>query len=203
MTERHDRPVWAPRVSHRLIRELYEKNAAGFYDEDLADEVGYAFLARAESLVRTNDAHFYHNYFCPVCDQPVEYREHVLHCTCGWSLPWKEYHASYQKKQLIGQDIPNLVRPYLAEFRAAREYHAKMRAIDNLLHRFHWEIRGEPTRPLAVNFIDLRLFDVVRFLISLAYPEGDEEAARQYDTWLMNAKKSRWYENELEEMGIE
>ncbi len=25
--ERHDVPRWAPRVSHRLIRELYEKNA--------------------------------------------------------------------------------------------------------------------------------------------------------------------------------
>ena len=32
--ERHDCPRWAPRVSHRLIRELYEKNAAGIYDED-------------------------------------------------------------------------------------------------------------------------------------------------------------------------
>ena len=65
--ERHDRPRWAPRVSHRLIRELYEKNAAGIYDEDLADEVGYAFLARADSLVQTNRAHYDHVVNCPVC----------------------------------------------------------------------------------------------------------------------------------------
>ncbi len=74
-----------------------------------------------------------------------------------------------------------------------------MRAIDHLLHRFHWELKNTPTRPLAVNFIDLRLWDVVRFLITLAYPEDDPEARRQYETWLANAQKSGWYENELKE----
>ena len=88
---------------------------------------------------------------------------------------------------------------YIREFGAARDYHAKMRAIDNLLHRFHWELQNAPTRPLAVNFIDLRLWDVVRFLITLAYPPDDPEARRQYETWLANARKSGWYENELAE----
>lgn len=197
--ERHDRPRWAPRVSHRLIRELYEKNAAGIYDEDLADEVGYAFLARADSLVQTNRAHYDHVVNCPVCGAMASYVNHILCCDCGWSLSWREYHATYQKKQLIGENIPPLVEVYIREFGAARDYHAKMRAIDNLLHRFHWELQNAPTRPLAVNFIDLRLWDVVRFLITLAYPPDDPEARRQYETWLANARKSGWYENELAE----
>lgn len=197
--ERHDRPRWAPRVSHRLIRELYEKNAAGIYDEDLVNEIGYAFLARADSLVRTNRAHYDHVVYCPVCDALTRYVDHVLYCNCGWSLPWRDYHASYQKKQLIGGNIPPLVEPFQREFTVARDYHAKMRAIDNLLHRFHWEFQNAPTRPLAVNFIDLRLWDVIRFLIALAYPADDPEARRQYETWLANARKSGWYENELAE----
>ena len=45
--ERHDRPRWAPRVQAAMIRRLYEQNAAGIYDDQLVDEVGYAFLARA------------------------------------------------------------------------------------------------------------------------------------------------------------
>ena len=197
--ERHDRPRWAPRVSHRLIRELYEKNAAGMYDEELVDEIGYAFLARADSLVKTNRAHYDHIVYCPICNALTHYEDHILRCTCGWSLPWRDYHATYQKKQLIGENIPPLVEVYVREFGAARDYHAKMRAIDNLLHRFHWELQNAPTRPLAVNFIDLRLWDVVRFLITLAYPAEDPEAQRQYDVWLENAKKSGWYDYELKE----
>ena len=197
--ERHDRPRWAPRVRAELIKKLYEENAAGIYDEELVDEIGYAFLARADSLIKTNRAHFEHIVYCPVCGALTQYADHVLHCGCGWSLPWRDYHATYQKKQLIGENIPPLVEEYLRAFGVAQDYSAKMRAIDNLLHRFHWELQNAPTRPLAVNFIDLRLWDAVRFLITLAYPEDNPEAKRQYDVWLANAKKSGWYENELRE----
>lgn len=197
--ERHDRPRWAPRVQAAMIRRLYEQNAAGIYDDQLVDEVGYAFLARADSLLKTNRAHYDHVVTCPVCGAVARYEDRMLYCSCGWSLSWREYHASYQKKQLIGENIPPLVEVYIWEFSAAQDYHAKMRAIDHLLHRFHWELKNTPTRPLAVNFIDLRLWDVVRFLITLAYPEDDPEARRQYETWLANAQKSGWYENELAE----
>lgn len=197
--ERHDRPRWAPRVQAALIKRLYEENALGICDEALADEIGCAFLARADSLIKTNRAHYEHVVCCPVCGALTRYADHVLHCECGWSLPWRDYHATYQKKQLIGENIPPLVEEYVRAFGAARDYAAKMRAIDNLLHRFHWELQNAPTRPLAVNFIDLRLWDIVRFLITLAYPEDDPEAKRQYDVWLANAKKSGWYENELRE----
>ena len=78
--ERHDVPRWAPRVSHRLIRELYEKNAAGIYDDDLVDEIGYAFLARADSLIKTNRAHYEHIVTCPVCGALTRYANSVLYC---------------------------------------------------------------------------------------------------------------------------
>jgi hypothetical protein len=54
----------------------------------------------------------------------------------------------------------------------------KMRAIDALLHRFHWDLMWSPTRPLAVNFIDPRLNECVRLIVDLAYGK-DSIASRE------------------------
>ena len=42
---------WAPRVTQDLIRRLYKSDAKNIQDNELADEVGYGFYARAESTL--------------------------------------------------------------------------------------------------------------------------------------------------------
>ena len=48
--------TWAPRVERNKIARLYEKLAAGIFDDDLIDEVAYAFYARCESIIEATEA---------------------------------------------------------------------------------------------------------------------------------------------------
>ena len=41
---------WAPKVRQEKLWQLYQSDAQGLLDEDLAAEVGYALLARCESI---------------------------------------------------------------------------------------------------------------------------------------------------------
>ncbi len=68
--------------------------------------------------------------------------------------------------------------------------------IDTLLHGFHWFFKtNEPTRPVAVNLIDLRLWDVIDFLDTLSYGEhstpGAQETKTAWDHRIENARHWR------------
>ncbi len=65
--------------------------------------------------------------------------------------------------------------------------------IDTLLHGFHWYAKtGEPTRPVAVNLIALRLGDVMDFLDELSYGDpstpGARERKAEWDTRIIDAR---------------
>ena len=52
-----DEIKWARRVRPETIRALYTLDAKGIVDEELIDEVGYAMLARCESIRTVTRAH--------------------------------------------------------------------------------------------------------------------------------------------------
>lgn len=56
VTDDRATPVWAPRVRQHKIRQLYEDDAKGIYDEGLINDVGYALLARCLSFIAANEA---------------------------------------------------------------------------------------------------------------------------------------------------
>ena len=66
--ETHGRPApeWAPRLPQKLIRKLYESDARGFRDEVLVDEVGYAILARIDSIITATES-AQGRVKCPTC----------------------------------------------------------------------------------------------------------------------------------------
>jgi hypothetical protein len=65
-----------------------------------------------------------------------------------------------------------------------------MRAIDELLHRFHWEIVGRPSRPVAVNYLNGKMHEVFDMLNDLAHANTPEWTA-QRQRWEENIRKSR------------
>lgn len=189
-------PNWAPRVDAEKIKKLYKLDSQGIIDEFLLEDVGYALLSRAYTLRQTLRAHHEGIIYCPACQRIVP-KTDILECTCGWNLPWKEYHNTYRRKQLTGASLPPMVDQFIQEFEKANDYHSRMRSIDNLIHRFHWGIQNMPTRPVAVNFINLGLYDTVKFIIELGYCKDDEFAREQWKQWLKNAKQSGFYNEEL------
>jgi hypothetical protein len=195
MTTSNRLPTWAPRVAQRMIRRLYETDAQGIYDLDLIDEVGYGLLARCESFITANRARA-GELPCPECGETVQ-REEMLHCPCGWTLPWAAYFKTIQHKQLSGAE-PVLVqfRDYVRAFPAARTPQQKMLLIDRLIHGFHWYYKTNgPTRPVAVNLIEGRLGDVVAFLERLSYGEKSTPGTREVlAQWNESIEANRdWY----------
>ena len=97
----HDRatPVWAPRVRQHKIRQLYEDDAKGIYDEELINDVGYALLARCLSFIAANEA-TQGTALCPWCSRTVLHggrKGELLRCECGWELTWGEYFQTIQQ----------------------------------------------------------------------------------------------------------
>jgi hypothetical protein len=179
MPTSHRLPTWAPRVTQREIRRLYETDAQGIYDQDLINEVGYGLLARCESFITACRAR-QGELPCPECGRTVQ-RAETLICPCGWTLPWADYFKTIQHKQLSGAEpVLAQFREYVRTFPAARTLQEKMVRIDTLLHGFHWYFKtNAPTRPVAVNLIEGRLGDVVAFLEELTYGEGSTPGLRE------------------------
>jgi len=160
-------------VAPTKIRRLYELDAQGIYDDDLILDVGYGLLARCESFIAAVAAS-QGRAKCPLCDATVEHshgKSEEMHCTCGWSLTWGDYFATIQHKQLSGAEpVLALFRDFVDRFPRARIPQQRMILIDTLLHGFHiYAKTGNPTRPVAVNLIEMRLWQVIEFLDELTY----------------------------------
>jgi hypothetical protein len=164
-------PTWAPRVTQREIRRLYETDAKGIYDEDLINEVGYGLLSRCQSFIEANEARA-GNARCANCSATAVHScdmEEILRCDCGWELSWKEYFKTIQHKQLSGAEpVLAQFRTFINKFSIARTPQQKILAIDRLIHGFHWYYKtNSPIRPVAVNLIEGSMSGVVAFLDQL------------------------------------
>lgn len=192
-------PTWAPRVTQREIRRLYETDAKGIHDEELIDEVGYGPLARCLSFIDAAEA-VRGRARCPRCSGVVMHagrREEVLRCKCGWELTWGDYFKTIQHKQLSGAEpVLDQFRNFVQAFSADRTPQEKTILIDRLIHGFHWYYKtNAKTRPVAINLIKGRLSEVVAFLENLSC--GDKSTAgvaENYAQWDKSIEaNSDWY----------
>lgn len=191
-------PEWAPRVTQREIRRLYETDAQGIYDEELIAEAGYGLLARCQSFIDAVEA-TRGRARCPRCSDVVAHqarKDEVLQCPCGWTVRWGAYFRSIQHKQLSGAEpVLEQFRAFVAAFPPARSPRERMLLIDRLIHGFHWYLQLGPTRPVAVNLIEGRLSEVVAFLEELTYGGASTPGTRQNRAqWDRNIDANRhWY----------
>lgn len=138
---------WAPRVPLHKIRRLYETDALGLVDEEQIDDVGYALLARCQSVLEATEAHHHGRLRCPRCraaiqrrgrpDRPQDDAEEVRCGTCGWATTARAYRATYRGKQLLGENALPAFDTFLRDFQRATSPQEKMLAIDRLIHAVH------------------------------------------------------------------
>ena len=121
-------PDWAPWVAQARFRQLYENDAAGIYDNELINEVGYGLLARCKSFIAANEA-FHGRALCPRCSTIVSHgrsKDKLLRYACRWELTWGEYFATIQHRQLSGAEpVLNLFGAYVEQFPHARSAQEK------------------------------------------------------------------------------
>lgn len=192
-------PTWAPRVTQAKIRQFYETDAKGIYDDDLIEEVGYSLLARCQSFVEAKEA-VAGRARCPCCSTIIPHtgrKDDLLRCTCGWELTWGEYFKTIQHKQLSGAEpVFEQFNAFIKALPSARTPQEKVLLIDCLIHGFHWYYKTNgPTRPVAVNLIEGSMGEVVAFLDNLNYGEkSTPETAENLAQWNKNIEANRnWY----------
>ncbi|MFB3890822.1 MAG: hypothetical protein ACE15C_02235 [Phycisphaerae bacterium] len=168
------RPIrWASRVEPRLIWRLYQADAAGIHDGELMDEVAFALLARCESVRRVSERR------CPHCGGLLAGQrsaDSVLTCEgCSWRVRWRSYQNSYKKQRLNGPRAMPAFSAFMAGYPQARDWAAKMRAVDSLIHAVHETIRpgcNPFVVPAAENLIDGPPEETFALLESLATGPG-------------------------------
>jgi len=201
MTKLQNQPDWSPRVPKHKIRQLYQQDARGIFDDDCVTEVGFALMARCQSFLEACEA-VQGQVSCPNCGGQVPHpgrEEAVLACTaCGWSLPWEAYFKSLQGKQLSGAEpLRKVFRQFIWDFPKAQTYQEKMLQVDQLIHAYHWHAKLGSTRPAAVNLIQGRLSDVIAFMDQLHSGEYSNAGSKDaHERWFENSKNVRsWFEN--------
>ena len=176
--------LWAPRVSREKILQLYIKVASGINDEELIDDVANSFYQRCSDIVRILEKRF----TCPQCHEELPHHHQPgndLYCSnCRWQMPWRNFFRSYQGNQLsVNADVTTIIRQFLNDQPKCVSPQDKMILIDSLIHACHEWVRKGTTyygRPLAVNFIEGTMKQVVAFLENLPYgpatlPEMNEQ----------------------------
>lgn len=187
---------WAPKVSRNKIRRLYETDARGIVDEELIDEVAYAFYARCQSILTVTEASS-GKVKCLSCGNIIlretHEKEQVLKCDrCSWEITWGEYYRSYHRKQLHGGGAVEFFEDFVKALPKAQTPQEKMILIDQIIHECHkfFDRKTEElkyVRPVAVNLIQGKMTRIIAFLDDLAY--GRENKARTKNNKMVWRKK--------------
>ena len=190
-------PVWSPRVSKPKIARLYASIGKGIMDEELIDEVGFSLLARCESVLRATDTSQGRGARCPSCDSLVEFTtwgDEELECrNCGWRCPKQAYKKTIKYKHLHAGGMKPFLEEYVREFPRARTHSERLILIDTLIHRYHWQNVGKPSRPGACCLIEGKLKDIMPFLDALSYGEEvPQEVQATREEWRKVWRDSRW-----------
>ena len=203
---------WGPRLRKITVRRLYTSYMAGFGFEDLLDDVGTALYIRCSDILYLRDARE-RGWRCLPCESSPDaigpgprmqatgrrdphftgHGDELFACpVCGWEFSFGAMRNTFRNKQLHSGGAVDAFEGFVKAWPAAvGDVHAKMRAVDMLIHSFHYSLRSEPDLPIraaGVNLIEGRLKDVLAFLDALSADRHDEAA----DRWRKERRKQRW-----------
>ena len=145
-------------------------------DEELINEIGYAFYARCETIWVVTERR------CPKCTGYMTWNKRKTPSTCpqcGWTATWAQYHASYKGKRIHGGRAFGAFVQYMKEFRRAQSAREKLFAIDKLIHSVHENCRKTWTLPAAVNLIEGKYDEILQLLDDLAIGDCSSEQRRK------------------------
>jgi hypothetical protein len=193
------RPRWAPRIPQAKIRRLYELDARGIVDEELIADIGYRLYSRCQSILAITHIWLTKEVPCAQCERAISLGEHwsdpdyVLFCpACGWQLSWEAYRATFRHQELGGGGANDIFEAFIVEWERAQTAHTQMVAIDQLLHRWHWETKQQQPsfglgRPTAANLIEGSRKQVIEFLDNLTYGDASTTSLKETQaTWRSN-----------------
>lgn len=199
-----DRPEinWTPRVAKRKVRHLYETEAQGVYDDELIDEIGITLFCRCRDILTIHEARFGSQVRCQRCDRQGKEtfiprtrkaRDEVLTCSeCGWSITWGQFMKSIRRKQLNPGGAVDVFRRFTDLYPRQTTPRNKLLAIDRLIHEFHYGLKNDPGRPVAVNLLVGKIEEVVAFLDELSGMTDTPDITRTHQEWKAKYDSTSW-----------
>ena len=169
----------------------------GILDEELIDEVGFALVARCESMLKVREA-VCGRPPCPVCGATARLlrgENPMAECdSCGWNCPWKLYQKTYQRKNLSAGGMAPTAGDFVRDYSIAKSPGEKLVLIDTLIHRFHWEsATSGGGRPGACNLIEGKMKDIMPFLDRISYGESvPDEVKETREQWRKKWSNNPW-----------
>ena len=199
---------WAPRVNLHEIKKFYLSCAGGFYDEALIDNTGIALYLRCESILEYTLAHegkvkckrCYQNGSETFIDRLTKTPKELLHCpVCGWQIQWRVYVSETEKKQtgqLMAGRARHAFEAYYKKYPRCKEANEKIIAIDQLIHSFHWTLRGELEEPsgartACVNLLEGNATQIMELLNNLTYSGQTQPEMLETKEWWVSRTKSK------------
>jgi len=193
---------WTPRVAKWKLRRLYETEAQGVYDDELINEIGTTLFGRCRDILTIHQARFGGQVRCQRCDRQGKNtfiprtrksRDEVLTCSqCGWSITWGQFMKSIRRKQLNAGGAVDVFRRFTDLYPRQRTPRDRLLAIDRLIHEFHYGIKNDPGRPVAVNLLVGKIGEVVAFLDELSGITDTPDITRTHQEWKAKYDSTPW-----------
>lgn len=160
---------WAPRLSPRLLERLYESDAKGFRDVELAEEVGLRLYLRCRSFVLVQAGEVE----CPLCSQVFSVSaKQSTDCPgddCSWFTTQRSYRESIRNHYAHHGRAVGAFATFHLRYPSSKSYEDKIILIDQLIHSFHRdEATDSPVKSVASKLLEGNKTEVVRFLDQLS-----------------------------------
>ncbi len=178
--EKFNRYRWSPKVARRDFIRLYEADAKGLPDEDLANEIGTTLYTRCVQGRDTCQDIEAGKLTCHHCGNVLSY-ENFMQCTCGYQYIFRDYMRSFRKENMPAGAATHIFNAFIVDFEKAKSYHEKMRLIDNLIHEFHINLTsGVKGRFVGINLIEGTKKQIADLILTLAYGHDKDTVIEQF-----------------------
>lgn len=163
---------WSPKLSRQILQRLYNNDAKGVANDELADEVGYALYSRClqgrdeRILIEKGKLKCHH------CDNILQAKSMsgLMQCSCGHQYIFRDYMRSFRKDNMPSGAATAIFNAFINNWEQATDYANKMRLIDNLIHEFHTNLNsGVKGRFVGINLIEGTKSQIRELILNLAY----------------------------------
>lgn len=184
---KHNKFRWPDKVARSDLLRLYTGEARGMLDEDLLDDIGFAFYARCKRGMEARALMEKGRIICHHCGAILvggrvsrtgaalmksadNYKP--INCACGYSYTYREYRRSCNSENMPGGRATPIFERFIEKWPECRDSRAKMLLIDWLIHECHVTLMsGDKGRSVGVNLIEGTVKQVTELITRLAYGE--------------------------------
>jgi hypothetical protein len=169
---RFNRYRWPPKLSRQTLKRLYESDAKGFQDLELADDAGFTLYARClqgrdeRLLIESGKLKCHH------CAEILQARGKnlLIECLCGQQYLFRDYMRSFRRNNMPTGGAAAIFNKFIEDWPRAKGYAEKMRIIDWLVHEFHINLNsGVKGRFVGINLIDGTKKQIGGLILELAH----------------------------------